>query len=254
MLKGQVVAGDFGKIVMRVKSAQQVELGELVVIENSGEKFLLQVYDLLYGSQISAQNLEMVAGMNLEEGSVQLLDENLRNYQLALLKPILTLASEGKTCKKLPAFFSQVREIMKEDLSFITTPEHPLFLGKLRSGSQMLDFDVFLPGKDVLSHHVLIPASTGKGKSNLMSCILWDVLENDYAGMLVLDPHDEYYGRVGLGLKDHPQRNKVSYYTPAASFPGARTLKINLKKLKPEHFNGAIFLSDPQQQCLHAYH
>ncbi|HLC88545.1 MAG TPA: ATP-binding protein [Candidatus Nanoarchaeia archaeon] len=254
MLKGQVVAGDFSKIVMRVKSDQQVELGELVVIEEAQEKFILQVYDLIYGSQISLQNLEMVSGMSLEEGNFNIMDEALRNYQLALLKPILNVSSQSKTCKKLPPFFTKIREITKEDLAFITTPHNPLFLGKLRSGSKEMDFNIFLSGEEVLSHHVLIPASTGKGKSNLMSCILWDILSQNYAGVLVLDPHDEYYGRTGLGLKDHPRQNQVSYYTPAASLPGARTLKINLKKLKPEHFQGAISLSDPQQQCLYAYH
>ena len=256
MLKGQVVAGDFSKIVMRVKSKEQVELGELVVIEDSQEKFILQIYDLLYGSQISQQNLEMVAGMNLEEGSFQLMDEQLRNYQLALLKPMLTIPrnNQSKTSKKLPSFFGKVREITKEDLSFITIPLNPLFIGKLRSGSKEMDFDIFLPGKDVLSHHVLIPASTGKGKSNLMYCTLWNIVGKNFAGMLVLDPHDEYYGRTGLGLKDHPQKDKVSYYTPSNPPPGAYSLKINLKKLKPDHFQGAISLSDPQRQCFHAYY
>ncbi|PIN73776.1 ATPase [Candidatus Woesearchaeota archaeon CG10_big_fil_rev_8_21_14_0_10_45_16] len=225
-----------------------------MVIEDAQEKFILQVYDLTYGSQISQQNLEMVSGMNLEEGSFQIMDESLRNYQLAFLKPILTITDSSKTCKKLPSFFTKVRAIQKEDLFFITKPSTPLFLGNVRSGSQVLDFNVFLPGKDVLSHHVLIPASTGKGKSNLMSCILWDITEKDYAGMLVLDPHDEYYGRSGLGLKDHPQKNKVVYYTPHNPPPGARTMKINLTKLKPEHFQGAVSLSDPQRQCLHVYY
>jgi DNA helicase HerA-like ATPase/intein/homing endonuclease len=165
MLKGQVVAGDFGKIVMRVKANEQVELGELVVIDNSEEKFILQVYDLVYGSQISQQNLEMVAGMNLEESSFNIMDESLRNYQLAFLKPVLNVKDGSKTCKKLPSFFTKVREIQKEDLSFITQPRDPFFLGKLRSGSKEMDFDIFLPGRDVFSHHVLIPASTGKGKS-----------------------------------------------------------------------------------------
>ena len=254
MIKGQVVAGDFGKIVMRVKSSEKAELGELVVIEQDGEKFILQVYDLLYGSQISPQNLEMVAGMNLEEGDFSLLDEQLRTYQLALLKPVLTVHQGSTTCKKLPPFFSKVREIEKEDLSFITTPERPLFLGKLRSGSREMDVDIFVPGKEVLRHHVLVPASTGKGKSNLMSCMLWNIAHQEYAGMLVLDPHDEYYGRTGLGLKDHPCRDNIKYYTPVAPPPGAFTLKVNLTKLKPEHFQGAIALSDPQRQCLYAYH
>ncbi|MBI2125561.1 ATP-binding protein [Candidatus Woesearchaeota archaeon] len=254
MTKGQVVSGDFSKIIVRVKADSSLEIGELAVIDNAGEKFILQVYDLVYGSQISQQNLEMVAGMNLEEGSFTIMDEKLRNYQLALLKPVLNITQGSKICKKLPSFFSTVREISKEDLSFITKPLHPLFLGKLRSGSKELDFDILLPGKEVLSHHVLIPASTGKGKSNLMSCILWDVLEKDYAGMLVLDPHDEYYGRTSLGLKDHPAANRVSYYTPVKPPVGARTLKININKLKPDHFQGAIGLTDPQRQCLQVYY
>ena len=257
MTKGQVVSGDFAKIVMRVKSSENVELGELVVIEDDSEKFILQVYDLVYGSQISSQNLEMVAGMDLEEGGFSIMDGKLRNYQLAFLKPILNLGVNSgisKTCKKLPSFFTKVREIQKEDLSFITKPNNPLFLGKLRSGSKEMDFDIFLEGSEVLSHHVLIPASTGKGKSNLMSCILWNITGKDYAGMLVLDPHDEYYGRNNLGLKDHPSQDKVSYYTPVNPPPGARTLKINLSKLKPDHFRGAINLSDPQRQCLFVYH
>ena len=254
MLKGQVVSGDFSKIAMRIKSDQKVELGELVVIEDHSDKFILLVYDLLYASQISPQNLQMVAGMNLEEGSFPLMDERLRNYQLALLKPVLTIGSESKTCKKLPAFFAQVRAIEKEDLTFITKPTFPFFLGKLRSGSREMDFDIFLPGKETLSHHVLIPASTGKGKSNLMSCMLWDLASQDYAGVLVLDPHDEYYGRTGLGLKDHPQKEKIRYFTPSQPPVGASSLKINLKKLKPDHFQGAIPLTDPQRQCLYVYY
>ncbi len=253
-MKGQVVSGDFGKIAMRIKSATTIELGELVVIEEGTGKFILQVYDLLYGSQLSQQNLELVAGMNMEEGHFQLLDESLRNYQLALLKPLLYVTHESKTCKRLPPFFTSVREISKDDLTFITTPEHPLYLGRLRSGSQALDFEIFLPGKEVLSHHLLIPASTGKGKSNLMACILWDITGKEYAGMLVLDPHDEYYGRTGIGLKNHPLHSKVSYYTPVSPPAGAYSLKINIHSLRPEHFQGAIALSEPQRQCFFVYH
>ncbi len=256
-IKGQVVAGDFSKIIMRVKSDQVVELGELAVIENSQEKFILQTYDLNYGSQISPQNLEMVSGMNLEEDEFNILDEKLRNYQIAFLKPMLSyqkVSKQVRSCKKLPPFFSKVREITKDDLSFITKPVDPFYLGNLRSGSKEMDFAVYLPGKEVLSHHVLIPASTGKGKSNLVSCLLWDILKKNYAGVLVLDPHDEYYGRVGLGLKDHPHHDRVSYYTPSNPPPGAKTLKINLSQLKPEHLGGAVSFSDPQRQCLYAYY
>lgn len=255
MIKGQVVSGDFGKIVVRVKAEEMLELGELVIIDAQNEKFLLQVYDLQYGSQLSPQNLEMVSGLSLEEGDFQIMDQNLRNYPLALLKPLLRLQGhQSQICKQLPPFFSKVREIAKEDLSFITKPSHPLFFGHLRSGSREMAFPLYLSGQEVLSHHLLLSASTGKGKSNLMSCLLWDILSQDYAGILLLDPHDEYYGRAGLGLKDHPKKEKVSYYTPRQPPPGAQTLKINLSQLKPEHFQGALSLSDPQRQCLYAYH
>ena len=254
MIKGQIISGDFSKIIMRVKADQQVELGELLVAEDQNDTFILQVYDLMYASQISQQNLELVAGMNLEEGEFSILDQKLRNYQLALLKPLLDIKQGSKSCKKLPGFFNKVREIKKEDLSFVTSPRFPLTIGNLRVGSREIDFRISLPGQDVLSHHVLIPASTGKGKSNLMSTMLWDLANYGYSGILVLDPHDEYYGRVGIGLKDHPNRNKITYYTPSNPPPGARTLVFNVAKLKPEHFQGAISLSDPQRQCLQVYY
>lgn len=254
IIKAQVVSGDIGKIIVRVKSGEKLELGELVVIDDRNKRFILQVYDLQYGSQISPQNLELVSGMNLEEGNFEIMDEELRNYQLAFLKPVLIVENgHSKICKELPNFFTKAREIVKEDLAFITKPKNPFYLGKLRSGSKILDVDIFLPGEKVFSEHILIPASTGKGKSNLVSCILWDVLEKDFCGMLILDPHDEYYGRNGLGLKDHPNQKKVTYYSVNPP-PGARSLKINLNLLKPEHFEGAVNFSDPQRQALFAYY
>jgi len=252
--KAQVVSGDISKIVVRIKANEKLELGELVVLDDVRQKFILQVYELKYGSQISPQNLELVSGMNLEEGNFEIMEKELRNYQLAFLKPVLVVKEgQSKICKELPAFFTKAREIVKEDLSFITKPRNPFYLGNLRSGSAVLDVDIFLPGEKVFSEHVLIPASTGKGKSNLVSCILWDVLNKDFCGMLVLDPHDEYYGRSELGLKDHPHREKVTYYS-VNPLPGTRSLKININLLKPEHFEGAVYFSDPQRQALFAYY
>ncbi|MFC1800507.1 ATP-binding protein, partial [Nanoarchaeota archaeon] len=175
-------------------------------------------------------------------------------YTLALLKPLIaTSETSASLCKSLPQFFSEVREITKDDLKFLTKPKNPLFVGKLRSGSKMMDVDVNLPGDKVFTHHILIPASTGKGKSNLTSVMLWDQLDKDYCGILVLDPHDEYYGRNKFGLKDHPVKNVV-YYTPKNAPHGTNTLKINLKNIKPHHFNGATFFSDPQWQAMSTYY
>lgn len=194
--------------------------------------------------------------MNLEQGSpIEFFDENLRAYNLAILKSlIVTDQDSAQLCKQLPSFLSPIRDITKEDLSFITTPKNPLSLGKLRSGSKAVNVDIALNGVDVFSHHILIPATTGKGKSNLTSCILWDCVDKEYCGILVLDPHDEYYGRTKTGLKDHPQKDKVSYYTPNNPPPGEKTLKINIQNIKPYHFDGAANWSPPQRQALSMFY
>ena len=255
MVVGQVISGEFGKILIRQKSDNDIELGEILVADTKDARILLQVYDLIYGSQISQQNLELISGLSLEENEdFRFMDANLRNYKLAVLKNLLTISkSSAKSCKILPDFFSTVRQVSKEDLKFITTPKNPLFLGRLRSGSKVLDVSIALRGKQVLSHHVLIAATTGKGKSNLLSVLLWNCMNEDYAGFLVLDPHDEYYGRNKFGLKDHGAK-KVRYYTPKDAPPGCSTLRINIRLIKPKHFEGAVAWSDAQKEALQAFY
>ena len=254
--KGIIISGKFSEIVVRQKHGIDIELGELMISESKESKHLMQVYDLVFGSQLSDSNLELVSGMKLEEdSSYNLMDEKIRHYNLALLKNLITI-NKTKTIssKSLPKFFSNVREVNKEDLNFLTTPKNPLYVGNLRSGSKTLDVDIFLPGKKVFSHHILIPATTGRGKSNLASVILWSMMKQDYAGILVLDPHDEYYGHNKLGLKDHPKKENLIYYTPKNPPAGQRSLKINLKQIKPSHFHGATEWSPAQREALTAYH
>ena len=256
LIKGQVISGEFGKILIRQKSGQELELGELLIAESKGNIILMQVFDLIYGSQISQQNLELISGMKLEENTdMEFFDKNLRNYMLARLKNLITISKNKASVSKLmPSFFSDVREIKKEDLSFLTKPNNPIYIGNLRSGSKMLDVPIFLEGSKVLTHHILIAGTTGRGKSTLISNILWNLVEKDYCGILVLDPHDEYYGRNKIGLKDHPVNNKVVYYTPKNPPAGAKTLKINIQKIKPHHFDGVVDFSDTQKQALSLYY
>ncbi|MBD3310757.1 DUF87 domain-containing protein [Candidatus Woesearchaeota archaeon] len=256
MTKGIVISGEFGKILVRQKSDKRIEIGELLLADTAGGRILLQVYDLLYGSQISQQNLELISGMHLEEDThVEFMDPELRNYNLALLKTIISIEDkDARICKSLPDFFSKVRDVDKKDLGFLTKPSHPLFVGMLRSGSRTLDLGIFLHGSKVFAHHILIPATTGRGKSNLTSCMLWDTLDKDYCGILVLDPHDEYYGRNKFGLKDHPSKEKLVYYTPNDPPAGARTLKINLRNIRPHHLNGVIDWSSAQKDALTAFY
>ncbi len=259
MKKGLVIRGEIGKIILREKAGANIELGELLISEGE-TKNLMQVYDLVYASQLSEQNIELISGIKLEqeqnqEEHITLLEPALRNYKLALLKGILTIGPDAVTaCKTLPEFLCPVREVTEQDLSFITAPDNPLFMGKLRSGSKTLPVEIYLPGKEVFSHHILITATTGKGKSNLTSVMLWDATGRDYCGILVLDPHDEYYGRDGIGLKEHPKKERVVYYTPKDPPIGAKTLKVNIALIKPQHFRGVVAWSDAQEQALYAYY
>ncbi|MBI4738439.1 ATP-binding protein [Candidatus Woesearchaeota archaeon] len=256
MIKGQIIGGEAGRICVRQKSNMPLELGELLIAEQPPKKILFHVFDLAFASQISQPNLELISGLQLEEqNNAGFFDENLRNYQLAFLKPLLTInENKGEMCKQLPSFFSVVRSPTKDDFLFLQRPAKPLFVGKIRSGSCALDVEVCLPARETISHHILVCATTGRGKSNLVKTLLWNAVGKSFCGMLVLDPHDEYYGRAGIGLKDHTAREHIIYYTPKDPPAGARTLKINIRHIRPEHFRGVTTFSDPQQEAMYAYY
>jgi hypothetical protein len=257
-MKGLIIAGEYGSILCRQKADAALELGELLVADAPGGRMLLQVTDLLYGSQLAQPALEMVSGLKLEEeNDLGLMDGGLRNYILAKLKSLAFVSGEGAAAlpKRLPRFFSHVREVKADDLGFLAKPAHALPLGLLRSGSRVLDVPVQVDGLLALSHHLLIAGTTGRGKSVLMSNLLWDLLDAPWCGLLVLDPHDEYYGRGKDGLKDHPHgRERLAYYTPRDPPPGSHQLRIALSQLLPRHFDGVMDWSDPQREALLAYH
>ena len=79
------------------------------------------------------------------------MDFNIRNYVLAKLKSLVTInQNSAHSTKTLPDFFSEVREVTKQDLLFLTTPSNPLFLGNLRSGSKILDLPIFIDGEKLV--------------------------------------------------------------------------------------------------------
>lgn len=253
--KGIVISGNFDSVCIRTKSGSGLEVGELLIVENNSEKILLQVFDFVYGSQLSQQNLEMASGLKVEENNdLVFFDSSLRNYTLALVKSLALIKNdEVFPCKQLPCFFSEVRSILKNDLFF--NNKNPLFFGSLRSGSKVLDVSVNLDGLNVFSHHVLVSGTTGRGKSNFLSNLLWNSLSSNFCGLLVLDPHDEYFGRNKFGLKDHSlARSKLVYYTAKNPPAGARTLKLNISQILPHHFFGVMDWSDAQFELINAYY
>lgn len=167
-IAGSIIYGKHGSILIRQKTEAEIELGDLLVVEHKDDSYsILQVYDLAYGSQIPEKHLEMISGMKLEGFGAELdfMDPALRNYILAMVKSVAKVKGKDVRIPKiLPQFMSNVRHVEKEDLAFISTPENPIYLGNIRSGSKILAVEVYLNGLDAFTHHILIPATTGRGK------------------------------------------------------------------------------------------
>ncbi len=255
---GTVIAGSHGQIIIRQKSGSSIEMGDLLRVDHDETSYsILQVYDLKFGSQIGSKQLEMISGMKLEgfTGDLDFMDPALRNYIIASVKAVLTIQNnKPKMPKILPPFFSSVQTISKDDLAFLTKPSDPIYLGDVRSGSKTLEVPVYLNGEDMLRHHVLIPATTGRGKSNLVKVMLWSSLPSSKFGILVLDPHDEYYGRHSIGLKDHPEaKENVIYYSPSPP-QGGNTLVINLNSILPGNLTDLIQFTPAQKDALSVYY
>lgn len=260
---GSFVSGSFVKLILRKKSDEEFELGQLCVAGSDVNDYsIFQIKDLYYGSQIPDNALELMAGYGLEyEGSnLKIYETELRNYVLAHARELISVKRNVKTKKfnlsipkKLPKFFSDIYELEETHLEFFQEEqiESPLSLGKVRSGSKIMDIEVKLDANEVLKHHILIPAATGRGKSNLVKTILYDLMENDKCGKLVFDPHNEYYGSLSQkGLRDHPKSTDFLDYYTIRDISGHLDLRFNMQLINPSHVLGVGNFTDPQAQAI----
>ena len=257
-IAGSIVYGKHGSIMIRQKTETEIELGDLL-------KWSISRWQLFYtpglrsaiGSQIPDKNLEMISGMKLEgfRADMDFMEPSLRNYVLAMVKSVASIKVEDGKEKKahipktLPQFMSNARLVQKSDLDFIETPKNPISLGYVRSGSKVFDVEVNLNGVDVFTHHLLIPATTGRGKSNLLKVMLWSILVKTTVDSFVLDPHDEYFGRHSKGLKDHSgAQDNLVYYSPASCWFDFTV--FDFKSVKPWHFKGIVEFTQAQHEAM----
>ncbi|MBI1971938.1 MAG: ATP-binding protein [Candidatus Aenigmarchaeota archaeon] len=251
----QIINGAHGEIILREKSDQPIELGEIVVAEDDeNNKILLQVYDLMYGSQLDDKRMELASGLSVEDKWKDLVfyDPELRHYVLAKARALAQVKNGESPAvpKRLPKHFSMVRRFSEADKEFIARQDNPLFLGNLRSGSRVLNMPVHINGLEALSHHMLIAATTGRGKSNFLKVVLWDAMDKGYCGILVLDPHDEYYEALE---KNPASRENLFYYTNRKGVSGAYTLRVDVKTIKPDDVTGVIDFTPAQEQAIIKY-
>ncbi len=216
---GRIVGRGMTEIRFRCVHDGDLALGELLFTEDddSGTPYYLRVVDIRYGTESSDESWS-----DRTAGNMMLLDDHGKEYQFndrdrRLFKTgVCTIVGSVKDdafikAKRLPAHFSPVRRLEPEDLEPLREFMGDIEIGSLRSGDELVDFPVGIPVEDT-SSHVGIFATTGMGKSNLMKVLSGSVMRSRGCGLLIFDPHGEYYDGGAndelKGLVDLPWANE----------------------------------------------
>jgi uncharacterized protein len=271
---GRVVGRGVTEIAFRVPYGVHVALGELLVGEEEGtdRQFLLRVTDIRHGAEAADDEWpERMAGnmirLDAENKQLPFHDRDARLFSLAVAKPLGFLEAsppEGARLRKpktLPLHFSRVRRLAVSDLTFLHAFEQDLPIGDLRSGSDVLAHGVGVHGR-WLPSHVGVFATTGGGKTNLMKRFLGGLLESRRYGVLVFDPHGEYYdggssvlgdGRKTQGLTHHPHATDRLRVYSSRPMPGPyNALKVSAYEIMVGDVKNVFHFSQAQEEALWA--
>lgn len=247
---GQVVGGSLEAIVIRQAESAKLVAGDLLVWDGGERSIIMQVFGMEHGSQLSDRTREMIAGMGqtTDAARTSFYEPNFPDYVLVSAK-LLAVVEGGRPYEPndIPPVFGSVRRVTMGDLPFLPGPGPERFLvGHIRSGREIIDGGLYMDAATVFSHHVLVPATTGRGKSNLVKCMMYGLVGTGTVGALVLDAHGEYY----KALATHPQARTglVTYTAVNNPPPGARQLVINTHSVTPHHLRGLVELSEAQDR------
>ncbi len=262
MIVGQIVGGNNTGLILREKKGVGLEMGDLVTVDDGDRRYIYMVSALEYGSLISEERLFDSSGTILENirPNVEIPERDLRLFRKVAINPLIEVRrgdgqERGVSVKSIPTFLSKVREIEKDDFRFLEKPRTAVFFGRIRSGSKVLDMDYQLDGEKVISHHALISAQTGRGKSNFVKVMLWESMNHENLGILVFDVHNEYFGGPGAkGLRDHPKSSRCLIYYSKDPPPGQRKLVVNLRSIVPDDLIGAINITEAQEGAMQFFH
>jgi len=255
---GVVAGGRFGELLLRKDSEKTLEIGQLLVYDKGDRKMLFKVFDLVHSSTLPQEAIDMAQGYAREEDTPPLamydMDVKVSYFTRALLKPLVEIRRQGNhfsviSPKSIPPWWEGLREVTAEDVDFLRGSG--TYIGKLRNGSRVMDVDINIPTDVLIPHHVLVAASTGKGKSNAVKVMLWSMGKEGKAGAFVVDPHGEYWGFHGSGLRQLGERAVLFSPDPP---PGGVTLKVNTSSLLPEHFSGVFETSEAQFEAMLEYY
>lgn len=253
---GQTLGGNSGTVMIRQQSGAELELGELLVCSWSDTATILQVRELETGSHLDARTMEMISGRMLADGSggVSIYEPGMTSHILASAKPLLEIVDgrHGKPKHTVPAS-ATVRRAVSGDLPFMGgRGPGRLYLGQVRSGSRVLPGDGLWIDAEAVPRHILVAGATGMGKSNLVKCMLYGLLDTGGVGMLVLDARGEYYPALSLHRR---ARDGLVCYTPSRRpAPGSIPLTVNVRSVRPDHIRGVMELTEAQEHVMTKAH
>ncbi len=255
---GKIIGGSVsGRALIRLLSNSRVGVGDILLARSDEVLYFLKVSDLRIASSIPDQFVEDIAGKRLQNMVTELFDVEERFYNIAEAKTMKIVKNNRfMPSRLLPKHFVDVYKVSSEDMQFLKK-KGEIEVGNLRVGGEVLkDITLSLPADTLIRHHILVSAATGKGKSNFAKVFLRGMLHtNDYS-CIVFDPHGEYYGEKNVkGLRDHPLRDKIDYFTPRIEeFPGSEKLVVYAQDLTPSDFFGITRFTEAQVQALDAFY
>ncbi len=254
---GQIISGNVSKIFIRIKNNSEVDVGDILICEEKNAKYYIKIIDLNISSQLENQFIEEIAGNNLEyEEDSMLFDEKDRFYKIGCGK-ILKIQTLGfHPPRNLPKHFSKVRRVKEKDFEFLKENKG-VEIGNLRLGMKSLEnIKVKLPSNELVSHHMLVVAATGRGKSNFAKVFIKGLMEIPEVSSIIIDPHGEYYGGRGIiGLSHHPNRKNLRFFTPRfTEYPESEELRIHAQDLEPNDFFGIVDLSGAQKEAMQLFY
>lgn len=244
---------------------QDIYVGEILVAEDSERErnFLLRVVDIEYGAETADRNWDSrTAGnmmlMDRRGEGYDLHDAERRLYRTAVCTPLgyYNLSDPNltfKSPKTIPNHFSLVRKTTEADLKLLDRFLGDIHAGYLRSGEDILPVGAGMFGTD-FPQHIGVFATTGMGKSNLMKTLAASVLGSGRYGMLILDPHGEYYDggadaeRKGLVNLPGAGAGLVVFSTRQLSGPYNR-IKLSAHEIEVDDLMALYDFSGPQKDA-----
>ncbi|PKQ27795.1 MAG: hypothetical protein CVT63_06110 [Candidatus Anoxymicrobium japonicum] len=262
---GRVVGRNVTEILFRTGYSTPISVGEIITAKDgeAGDVHYLRVIDVMHGNDaFSGSFMErtagnMMAGGHNENGYV-LHDRERRLFKLVRTVPLgyAPAGENGASFRKpkvLPPHFSTVRRVCESDFSFLAGHSGEIEIGMLRSGEKVLNIPIGVGANDLPSH-VGVFATTGMGKSNLMKTFAASVMRRGGCGLLLIDPHGEYYdgGASGTlkGLRDAPGQDNFVVYSSRPFSGSYNRIMLSAHEITVEDVENVYPFSQAQAEAL----